>query len=69
MQTTALKKLLDDRAAFYNQPRFIEDDPISVPHRFTLKQDVEIAGFFAAVLACARYGFIPESPTRSSMRP
>ena len=54
MQTTALKKLLDDRAAFYNQPRFIEDDPISVPHRFTLKQDVEIAGFFAAVLAWGR---------------
>jgi len=46
-----LKSFLDDRADFYNRPAFIEADPISVPHRFTKKQDIEIAGFFAAVLA------------------
>lgn len=54
MNFDALKKLLDDRAAFYNQPRFIADDPISVPHRFSYKQDIEIAGFFAAILAWGR---------------
>lgn len=35
----------------FNQPSFIKDDPISVPHRFTLKQDIEIAAFFAAIFA------------------
>lgn len=47
----ALKRLLDEKVAFYNRPSFIPADPISIPHRFTLKQDMEIAGLFAAVLA------------------
>lgn len=46
-----LKQLLDQKAALYNQPSFITHDPISVPHRFSKKQDVEIAGLFAAILA------------------
>lgn len=48
---TALKKLLDEKAAFYNRPDFITKDPVSVPHRFQKPQDIEIAGFFAAILA------------------
>jgi len=47
----ALAALLKEKAAFYNSPAFIAKDPISVPHRFTLKQDIEIAAFFAAILA------------------
>ncbi len=39
------------KAAQYNHPSFIKDDPISIPHRFTTKQDIEIAGLFAAILA------------------
>lgn len=35
----------------YNQKSFIEKDPISIPHRFSKKQDIEIAGLFAATLA------------------
>jgi len=46
-----LKTFLDEKVALYNSPRFIEKDPISIPHRFTKKQDIEIAGFFAAILA------------------
>lgn len=46
-----LKELLDKKAARYNHPDFIETDPISIPHAFTKKQDKEIAGLFAAVLA------------------
>jgi uncharacterized protein (TIGR02757 family) len=46
-----LKEFLDAKVDFYNQPSFIEDDPISIPHLFTKKQDIEIAGFFAALLA------------------
>ena len=35
----------------YNQPGFIADDPVCVPHWFTKQQDIEIAGFWAAMLA------------------
>ena len=46
-----LKQFLDRKVKEYNQPAFIKDDPISIPHLFTKKQDIEIAGFFAAVFA------------------
>lgn len=46
-----LKALLNEKAALYNLPSFIQADPISIPHRYTQQQDVEIMGFLAAVLA------------------
>lgn len=46
-----LYTFLETRVEKYNQPDFIEDDPICVPHRFRKKQDIEIAGFFAATFA------------------
>ena len=46
-----IKAFLDDKVGRYNNPAFIESDPISIPHRFSLKQDREIMGFFAATLA------------------
>jgi uncharacterized protein (TIGR02757 family) len=46
-----LKDFLDEKVAQYNQPGFIANDPISIPHRFSKKQDIEISGFFAAILA------------------
>ncbi len=46
-----LKEFLDEKADQFNQPNFIELDPISVPHQFKKKQDIEIAGLIAAVLA------------------
>lgn len=51
MNVIDLRELLDQKVAEYNRPLFIENDPISIPHRFTLKQDREISGFFAATLA------------------
>jgi len=42
---------LNRKQAEYETPAFIPGDPISVPHQFTQKQDIEIAGFFAATLA------------------
>jgi uncharacterized protein (TIGR02757 family) len=42
---------LNTKVELYNQPSFIKDDPISVPHLFSRKQDIEIAGFFAAMFA------------------
>ena len=46
-----LKDFLDQKSDQYNQPGFIEHDPIAIPHAFTKRQDIEIAGLFAAVLA------------------
>jgi uncharacterized protein (TIGR02757 family) len=48
---TELFDLLESRAAFYNRPSFIDLDPISIPHRFTRKEDIEIAGFLSATIA------------------
>ncbi|MEQ8687027.1 MAG: TIGR02757 family protein [Imperialibacter sp.] len=46
-----LKTLLDQKVDEYNRPFFIEKDPVCIPHSFTTKQDIEIAGFFASTLA------------------
>ena len=46
-----LKEFLDKKVREYNQLSFIKDDPISVPHSFTKKQDIEVAGFLAATFA------------------
>lgn len=48
---TDLKKFLDTKVDLYNQPSFINDDPISIPHLFNQKQDIEIAGLFAAIFS------------------
>lgn len=46
-----LKSFLDEKVELYNNPTFIESDPIQIPHAFTLKEDIEIAGFLAATIA------------------
>lgn len=47
----SLKNFLDKKVMQYNQPSFIKDDPVVVPHLFSRKQDIEIAALFAAVFA------------------
>lgn len=51
MKTSSLKAFLDTQVDKYNQFSFIEDDPICIPHQFSLKQDIEIMGLFASVFA------------------
>ncbi len=46
-----LTTLLDEKVQQYNNISFIKTDPVSIPHRFTKLQDIEIAGFFAAIFA------------------
>ena len=46
-----LKSFLDRKVREYNQPLFIASDPVSVPHLFSKKQDIEISGLFAALFA------------------
>lgn len=50
-QKENLRSFLYEKVEKYNRPGFIELDPISIPHRFSRKEDIEIAGFFAAILA------------------
>lgn len=47
----ALKEYLDEAVERFNQPSFIPDDPISIPHQFQSLQDQEIIGFWVAILA------------------
>ena len=51
LNKTELKEFLDEKAAFYEQPKFIETDPVQIPHLFTLKEDIEIAGFLTATIS------------------
>lgn len=46
-----LQVFLDKKVAEYNRPSFITDDPVSIPHRFNRRQDIEIAGFFTAIFS------------------
>ena len=46
-----LKEFLDEKVELYNRPAFIESDPISIPHQYTIKQDIEIAGFLTATIS------------------
>ena len=46
-----LKDFLEERYTKYNRIDFIESDPVSIPHLFTKKEDIEIAGFLTATIA------------------
>ena len=51
MHQDELKSFLDEKVELYNQPHFIESDPIQIPHLFSIKEDIEIAGFLSATIA------------------
>lgn len=51
MNQKELKNFLDEKVILYNNPNFIESDPIQIPHLFSLKEDIEIAGFLSATIA------------------
>ncbi len=51
LKRSDLKEFLDEKVDLYNRPSFIELDPISIPHLYTQKGDIEIAGFLAATIA------------------
>nr|WP_294935571.1 TIGR02757 family protein [uncultured Flavobacterium sp.] len=51
MNFSELKSFLDEKVELYNNPNFIESDPVQIPHLFTQKEDIEIAGFLAATIA------------------
>lgn len=51
MPDASLKQKLDKWVELYNQPSFIENDPISIPHSFQQKEDIEIAAFLTTIIA------------------
>ncbi|NVK52615.1 MAG: TIGR02757 family protein [Flavobacteriaceae bacterium] len=48
---TDLKEFLEEKVSLYNNPTFIASDPIQIPHQFSKKEDIEIAGFLTATIA------------------
>lgn len=51
MRLKAVTEFLEEKAEYYNNPAFIDDDPIALPHAFNKPQDIEIIGLFAALMA------------------
>jgi uncharacterized protein (TIGR02757 family) len=51
MKSLELKAFLDEKAEFYENPDFIQHDPIQIPHQFSKKQDIEIMAFLISTLA------------------
>jgi uncharacterized protein (TIGR02757 family) len=51
MDQRELKEFLDEKVILYNNPSFIESDPIQIPHLFSKKEDIEISGFLTAIIS------------------
>ncbi len=51
MTKSELKEFLDEKAEQYEHPKFLEADPIQIPHRFTKKEDIELSAFLTATIA------------------
>lgn len=64
MTKTELKDFLDSKVLQYNNPKFIESDPIQIPHQFYLKEDIEIAGFLTATIAWGNRKMIIKNANR-----
>ena len=66
MKKTELKEFLDEKVVLYNNPKFIESDPIQIPHQYKLKEDIEIAAFLTATISwgnrkmISKYGWWPQ---------
>lgn len=64
MNKKELKEFLDEKAFLYEKPNFIPLDPIQIPHRFNLKEDIEIAGFLTATISWGNRKSIINSANR-----
>ena len=51
LKKSELKEFLDEKVILYNNPKFIESDPIQIPHLFYKKEDIEISAFLSATIA------------------
>lgn len=51
LKESEIKEFLDEKVDYYNRISFIDSDPVQIPHKYTKKGDIEIAGFLAATIA------------------
>lgn len=51
LSKSEIKSFLDQKVEEYNNHSFVGDDPISIPHKFSKKEDIEIIGFLMATIA------------------
>ena len=63
MASAILKSFLDEKAALYNQPAFIDTDPIQVPKQFDQKENIEISAFLTATIAWGNRSVIIRNAT------
>jgi uncharacterized protein (TIGR02757 family) len=63
-QIRSVAELLEEKFDLYNRPSFIKADPINIPHRYTVKEDREIAGFLAATIAWGQRKSIVQSANK-----
>lgn len=61
---TELIDFLETKVDLYNRPSFIEHDPVSIPHRYILKEDIEISGFLTATISWGNRKMILRNATR-----
>lgn len=64
INTYEIKEFLDEKADLYNTLTFIDSDPIFIPHRFSLKEDIEIAGFLTATISWGNRNMILRNASR-----
>jgi uncharacterized protein (TIGR02757 family) len=51
LKKSDLKEFLDVKVNQYNNPKFIETDPIQIPHLFSIKEDIEISSFLISTIS------------------
>ena len=64
LKKSEIKEFLDEKAALYEEPSFLDTDPIHIPAKFSLKQDIEIAGFLTATIAWGNRKSIIKNATK-----
>lgn len=64
MTKSELKEFLDEKVIQYNNPKFIESDPIQIPHQFSSKEDIEISAFLTATIAWGNRKMIIKNANR-----
>ncbi|MFT0715741.1 TIGR02757 family protein [Flagellimonas lutimaris] len=64
MTKAELKEFLDAKVLEYNHPKFLEDDPLQIPHLFNQKEDIEISAFLTATIAWGNRKSIINNATR-----
>ncbi len=64
MDKHEIKAFLEEKVDQYNRPEFMDTDPISVPHQFSKKEDIEISAFLTATIAWGQRRIIIQSASK-----